>query len=47
MGQDELVEKLLLVTGREFEIKECSDTVTLQRGNGRHFSVSVYGKICT
>jgi hypothetical protein len=47
IGEDELVEKLLLVTGREFEIKEFSDRVTLNRGNGQNFSVPVYGKICT
>ena len=28
MGQDELVEKLLLVKGRGFEIKQFSDRVT-------------------
>ena len=34
MGQDELVEKFLLTTGREFEIKQFSDRITLKRGNG-------------
>ena len=46
LGQEDLVEKLLRVTGRESGIRDFTDSYT-KEGKWTKFTWDVYSKICT